>query len=262
MRTLRAICHITVLLALLATTGCLQIEQILLLRKDGSGTFDVNYTIPNETSERIQAMLRLTREMALAAGDAAPAPAEDDFTRMLFKPKKSEIETLLASYREHGIRVLNLKVENRNAAYEVALKVEFDDIARVAKADFFERYGFSMVRTSKGNYLLYTRPATDEPMDPAWNANNTEALSRLTPFLNGFAFALEVHTPGRVIKTNADSRTSYTAEWEFRFAQDPNAVSELQRKRMTVLFDGTGIEELKDLHQPEPDDAESDTPSS
>ena len=97
---------------------------------------------------------------------------------------------------------------------------------------------------------MFTRPITEEPMDPAWDANDTDILSRVTPFLNGFEFILEIHSPGSIIKTNGERKSRYTSVWRYSFAADPNAVAELQRSRMTVLFDGTGIEDLKDFHQP------------
>jgi hypothetical protein len=248
------------LTGLLASTGCLQLEQVFLLRKDGSGTLEVKYTIPNETSERVQAMLKLTREMSVAARQPVQPMHGDAFTRMLFTPQETDISETIKSYNEYGISLERIKVENRNAAYDVEFKVRFEDIAEVAKADFFEHYGLSIAKVANGNFLMYTRPVTDEPLDRAWDANNTDVLSRLTPFLNGFDFKVEFHAPGKILRTNGDQKSAYAALWHFDFVQDPNAVAELQRSRMTVLFDGIGIDNLQELSQPKaPDEAEEAT---
>ena len=105
MRNAPSIINCIFLLILVATTGCLKIEQILLLRKDGSGTFEVKYTVPTETRERIKAMLKLTQEMAIAARREIQPVSEDDYTRMLFTPDQSDIKEKIASYEKYGIRI-------------------------------------------------------------------------------------------------------------------------------------------------------------
>ena len=68
----------------LLASGCLQIKQKLTLKADGSGEFKVEYTVPDETGQRMHAMLTLADQLAAAEGGGATPPAEDDLTRLLF----------------------------------------------------------------------------------------------------------------------------------------------------------------------------------
>jgi len=234
-------------------SGCIQVEQTLILREDASGSLAVKLVVPDETSDQIKAMNALAGEMARAAGEAVKPEGEDDFTQLVFSPEEKMIRDKVASYSDLGLVLEKLSVESRHGERKVALKLRFNDIVKLAQADFFSGYGFSLLRTGDGNYSLFTRPATDEPLNPDWSTSDTETQKLLAPFLRGFKFRLEVRTPGRILKTNAGQRTATTAAWTYEFDTDADAVARLQRERMQIVFDGGGLK-LPDVRQPKPEE--------
>lgn len=236
---------------LLAVTGCIQVEQKLALNADGSGTYDVHYVVPGETWDRMQAMLRLADELAAASGTVRKPTLQDDFTQVLFAPTEAEIRKKAAAYAPYGIQLEQLEVLLKSDRRDVEMSLSFSNIARVAEADFFAVYGFSLARNAAGEYAWTTRPATKDPLDPAWNADDQESYKLIAPLLTGFRFDLQVQTPGPVLRTNADRHERYTASWVFDFDSDRNAVAKLQRQPMNIIFDGQGLT-LADIVQPQP----------
>lgn len=226
---------------LLLAAGCIRVEQKLALNPDGSGTFEVTYTVPDETTQRIKSMLKLADELAAAGGGEVEPIPEDDFTRLVFDPQEDAIRRRIESYAPLGIQLNELEVDARNARRLVKIMIGFSNIADVAKADFFPSYGFSIAKNKAGQYVLYTRPITREPLDKSWAEAEQDAYKLMSPLLNGFHYELRIQTPGRIINTNADQREPYTARWLYAFDANPQALADLQRKQMTIVFDNTGL---------------------
>lgn len=246
------------LLALLAA-GCIRVEQKLTLNADASGKFQVTYTVPEETTQRIRAMLKLADELSEASGGVPATPAEDALTKLVFDPKEPELRTWLEAQAVHGIHIDELDVESRSARREVKMTLSFDNIAEVAKADFFARYGFSLAKTVDGQYMLFTRPATSSALDPTWIADSQDDYIMLAPLLSGFRYALEIMPPGTITKaSNPQHQSPYSVQWIFDFDADHLAVANLQRKPMTVVFNAGGMN-LPEFRQSMPQDVAEPT---
>ena len=234
----------------LTTAGCIRIEQKLVINSDASGSFEVTYTVPDETTQRIKSMLKLANELSEAGGETPPPPAEDDFTALLFDPQEAMLRRRIESYAPLGIHLDELEVTPRNAQREVKLTLRFDNIAEVAKADFFANYGFSLVKSSAGDYVFYTRPMTKDKLDSVWQSEDQDAYKMMAPLLGGFHFELEIQTPGTIVKaSNPDRQTPVSALWIYDFNSDQMAVANLQRKQMTIVFNSQGLN-LPEFQQP------------
>ncbi len=238
-------------LIILAAAGCVQIDQKLAINPDGSGTLRIQYQVPDETTQRLRAMLKLAEELAQAGGEALlPAPS-DDFLQLLMDPRESDIRKKMAAYEPLGIRIDELTVNARSGRKEVDLRVSFRDLEDLARADFFAEYGFNLVRTSPDAYTWQTRPATREPFNPEWSAEDQETYKLVAPLLGGFRYVLEVQTPGTILRTNADRHSAYLATWTFDFNADRDAVAKLQRRMMSIVWNAEGLT-LPDIRQPLP----------
>lgn len=239
---------------LLSSAGCIKVEQILTLDKEGGGRFEINYSIPEQTVSHMAAMARLRERMASAGGAPATAPTkEETFERLFLDPSESQIRQALKPYEQNGIIVEAIKVEPQNDSRHVHLQVKFASLARAAQADVFPEHGFSLSRNSRGNYVFYRVPenADDGETHPQPSAEDAKLLS---PILGGFKVSLKVKTPGRVIDTNANRKDLYSAAWIFDFDKDPDAVALLHSRHLRVEFDGSGLSlpEVKQAGTPAP----------
>ena len=101
-------------ICLAAASGCIKVDQTLELKRDGSGTLDVSYSVPEQTITQIKAMLKLERELAIAAGESAKTYKEDEYTRLVFIPVEELLRKKLKEFEPFGITVSTLKVSSRS----------------------------------------------------------------------------------------------------------------------------------------------------
>ena len=227
------------LLAVLAT-GCIELKQDLELKPDGSGRLRVSYSISEHSISQLQAMLVLKEQMARISGNATPMTEEDKQAMMFLIPDETAIRKSFKKYEKYGISATELSVSTRNNRKHIYVEAHFKNIAEVAKADFFEFYGFSLLRLANNNYVFYRSPQkADGVAPPILSDKQTEKL--LSPLLGGFSVSLNVKTPGRIIKTNAHDKQRYSAIWIFEFDRDPNVLQTLQSRSMSIVFDGKGL---------------------
>jgi len=227
-------------LALLAA-GCINIDQTLDIQKDASGSFDLIYSISEQAVTQIEAMLKLKEQMAMAAGETAPATDEDRHVSLLLSPTEDQIRREIKKYAEYGITVESLTVESKNAWRHVQLKVLFKNLADVAQTDFFPQYGFSLSRNSNGDYVFF-RANENKDYSTSMDLIDPETVSLLMPILAGFKIHTKINTPGRILKTNAHRKSLYSAVWSFDVDSDPDSLCALQNQDMKIVFDGEGLD--------------------
>jgi len=244
---------------LVLACGCIKVEHNLALNRDGSGVLEISYSVPEQTVTQIKAMLKLERELAIAAGESPDTYTEDEFTRLVFDPDEARLLKKLSELAEYGITIKNLNVRSRGARRNVDLKIAFANIADVAGAGFFNAYGFSLVKTGDGNYAWIRRGDRSADAAPP-DVSDPETLRALDPLLGGFSFALTVSPPGRILKTDAPSKTPNSATWKFDFDHDPIALWAVKTRNMTIIFDGKGLT-LPEVRQNEVRSATPQTPT-
>jgi len=227
--------------------GCITVDQKITLREDGSGLAELSYSITEQAISQIKAMLKLQKQMAMAAGEAGAADM-DEKPHYLLDPNEGRLRSELKKYESLGITVERLSVDNDKERRRIWIQAAFKDLAEVAKADFFPEYGFSLSRNSAGNYVLYraARKGGDEmpvgAMDPA-------TVHMLTPLLSGFRVAVSVILPRAILETTAARPSQFEAEWVFDFDRDPNALMALQSTDMKIVFDGEGVKLPRIRHE-------------
>jgi len=224
-------------------SGCIQVDQTLTIEKNGSGSLELFYTIPEQTVSQMKAMYKLKDQMDETLGQAEPLTTEEAFERMFFDPSEDQIKRLLKKYETLGIKTETLKVETRNAARTVKLKVTFASMDKLSKADFFPDYGFTLSRSPNETYTFFRAAGNPQASDAG-----TGPSSLVTPILNGFRVAMKVNTPGKILQSNASRKTLYNAAWVFDFEKDPNVLTTLQNQHMKIVFDGKGLQ-LPDIKQ-------------
>jgi hypothetical protein len=225
----------------ITVTGCIKVDETLTIEKNGSGNLELLYTIPEQTVSQMKSMFKLRDQMDAILGQAMPPTTEDILQRVFFDPSEDQIKQTLRKYEQFGVTIDTLKIEARNAARNVKLKVIFTDLARVSKADFFPEHGFTLARNQADNYVFFRAPENQENGYDRQNLGQDTA-GLLSPILNGFRVSLKVNTPGKVLESNANRRTLYNAAWIFDYEKDPDVIKTLQTQTMKIVFDGKGLQ--------------------
>jgi len=237
----------TTVLALLACImtaltccGCLKADLMLEIGKDGSGSLEASYTITENSIAQLNSMVNLSHQLNKIGLGTSEKPAADPEILLFLDPDENRIRSNLAKYEKHGLKIDKLRVRSRNSQRSVDLRLNFDNIAEVAKADFFADNGFSLYRRKSGDMLFHRKsmnadnPDKDALLDP-------EAQKMVAPILGGFMVTVKVLTPGRVLETNADSSGLKSATWIFDQDRDAKAFQRLQNQTYMILIEGADI---------------------
>jgi len=233
------------------TSGCIQVDETLTIEKNGSGSLELLYTIPEQTVSQMKAMYSLKDRMDETLGQASPQTIEEAFERMFFDPTEDQIKRVLKKYEPLGVKTETLRVENRNSGRSVNLKVTFTSLEKISKADFFPEYGFTLLRNQNETYTFF-RAAENTGTDPQGPGAKPQEPGLLSPIMSGFRVALKVTTPGKIIQTNASRKTLYNAAWIYDFEKDPNVLTTIQNQPMKIIFESKGLQipEIRQTRQP------------
>jgi len=222
--------------------GCIDVDQEITINKDGSGEYKVTYTVREETVNQMKALFNLRDQLAEAQGlQDPPSPDNDRLVRLFFEPSEDLIKEELARHQQHGIAVKRLTVDSSKGMRKVKMLLTFDDIASVAKADFFPQYGFSLQKNAAGNYVFYRPPETDQRGEMP-DVSDPETLKVLVPIFGGFRVVSRVRVPGKIIDSNAHTAARFAANWVYDFDADNNAVTMYQTDSARIVFDGAGLD--------------------
>jgi hypothetical protein len=226
-------------LVVLAAAGCVDVHTVFTLREDSSGFFEAAYTVSEEVVNQFRAMYKVKAELARATGRTEPAPL-DPAVPFLLEPNEDRIRSELKRYEANGIAIDTLKVDVLNNKRRVQMKLRFRSLSELAKADFFPEYGFSLKRTTEGNYHLF-REGYEVESDSVTDLSDPATTTMLAPFLSGFRVAIKVVTPGAIMESNASRPSQFAATWLYDYERDPNALLLLQATDMKILFEGEGL---------------------
>ncbi len=231
---------ILLLLALpFLSTGCLKCDILLELSPDGSGSLESTYSVTESATAQLKAMLKLSQQLGQISTGVQADPKDPEMMIFL-DPNEGRIRKKLAKYKKYGLTLDKLRIKSRNARHTVDIKLKFEDIAKVAQADFFSDIGFSLYRRKSGDLVFFRHNLN------AGNPNkellaSTDAQEMIAPILEGFDVNVKVLTPGRVLDSNAHTRSVRSATWSFDQDKDPSAFQKLQSQEYIILIESTGI---------------------
>jgi hypothetical protein len=224
----------------LLCSGCLKCEVILDIQKDGKGSIEASYSVSENAVAQLNSMVKLSKQLNQMSADSAKKDLKDPELLLFLDPDEKKIRARLAEYKKFGLEIDKLRVKTRNSWRSVDLRLEFDDLAEVAKADFFSEIGFSLYKRKSGDYVFF-RQNFNAGNPNAAIVKDPSAQRLISPILEGFEVTVKVHTPTRVVDTNADSSGLTSATWTFRQDKDPQSFQKLQNQEYIILMDGSGI---------------------
>lgn len=227
-----------IVLTLFTLSGCIDLQQTLTLTGNGSGKYELAYSISDESINNYKSMRELTgtlREHAGALGISTEnSQDESHYLDLLLNPDEAVIRKAIESQASYGLKLEKLTLEVRDAVRFVRLVVAFKNINDLAKAPWFEEHGFSLIK-QQGAWLFYRPPESGNNPIPA--LTDKDEIQALTPVLHGFHVASTFRAPGRVLKSTGSAEPPFNVSWTFDFDRNVNALSALQNQQLQVLFE-------------------------
>ncbi len=232
------ICAVLLIPAL--CTGCLKGELLLEIDKHGSGSLEASYSITENAVAQLKSMVDLAHRLEDMSLGKSKAPEPDPGILLFLDPDEQKIRAELAKYEKSGLKLDKLRVRSRNARRSVDLRLKFNDIIDVARADFFADIGFSLYRRKSGDLVFFRKSMNEN--NPQKGVLADESAQRLiAPILEGFMITVKIHPPGRILESNATSAGLNSATWVFDQDKDPRAFHRLQNQEYIMLIEGEGI---------------------
>lgn len=225
--------------ALLAA-GCVQIEQDLTLKRDGTGVLRLTYIMAENgcdfTQQATQAMLRQT--LAVSGGVRLPQDMSD-----------AEISAMFAGCARDGVVLEHLTTERCPNHVIRRASVSFKTLSGLARALLPERT-VALTRDARGNYVLLQQPGSGDGLVNRFAAVAAEESNPLIAELfKGFHASLRVTVPTRVLATNSTQPEQLAATWRFDYDQDSQALAKALQRPMRMTFEGHGLNLTPFVHQ-------------
>ncbi len=223
------------LIAVVALTGCIKMDQDITLNKDGSGNVKFTYGMSEQTINQVKAMAEMNRQTEGEEQTEESNPFEFDEAKV-----KKEFEAL----KDKGITLNSVKTTTEDGWKYMNVDFDFKDIAQLNDADVMGDSPIMISKNDAGNYVITSKMSGDEM---GGGEENAEQMKAMLPMLAGMRIALKINTPGPIISTTAPVKTADSAQWVFDIDKDPDSILNMSKTKMEVVFDGKGctIPELK-----------------
>ena len=219
------------LVAIIALTGCIKMEQDITLNKDGSGNVKFVYGMSEQTITQMEAMKQMSKsEDGAEADDDNPFEFNEDEVKKEFKAMK-----------EQGITLNSAETTKKDGWQYMNIDFDFKDVTKLEDTSVFENV--TIIKNAEGNYIVSSKMDSDDMGGDA----GAEQMKAMLPMLSGMRIAIKINTPNAIISTTAPIKSKDSAEWVFDVDKDPDSFLNMSKTDMEVVFGGDGctIPEIK-----------------
>ena len=223
--------------AFLASTlgGCINVDQTLVLEKDGSGTIDLTYGMSEESISQWQDVARNMLDGSNPGSSSSPV--------MPFDFSDEDVRNDFKEYEADGVALQSLRSETRDGWKYRRMVISFKSLAGIARAGFLANRNISLVKDPRGNYVFTQQVGRGGNLPPELAAfTDTSADSLFSGMMQGFKAVIRVKTPGRILETNAPEKSERQAGWVFDLERDPTALQKVQEASLRIVFEGKGLD--------------------
>ena len=222
------------LVAVIALSGCLKMEQDITLNKDGSGNVKFVYGMSEQTIKQMEAMKEMSKSMA---EEGAEAEDDNDFEFDVDKVKEGFKEM-----EAQGITLNSATTTKKDGWEYMNIDFDFKDVSKLDDTPVFENV--SIIKNADGNYVITSKMDNN---DMGGGDAGAEQMKAMLPMLSGMRIAIKINTPNPIVSTTATIKTKNSAEWVFDVDKDPDSFLNMSKTNMEVVFGGAGctIPEVK-----------------
>ena len=219
------------LVAIIALTGCIKMEQDITLNKDGSGNVKFVYGMSEQTITQMEAMKQMSKS-------EDGAEADDDNP---FEFNEDEVKKEFEAMKDQGITLNSVKTTKEDGWQYMNIDFDFKDVTKLEDTSVFENV--TIIKNDEGNYVVSSKMDSDDMGGDA----GAEQMKAMLPMLSGMRIAIKINTPNAIISTTAPIKSKDSAEWVFDVDKDPDSFLNMSKTDMEVVFGGDGctIPEVK-----------------
>ena len=218
---------------MLTLSGCVQVEQDLVLKEDGSGTLRFVYGVKDQDLQR---MRELAKQMA--AIDPTLAPSDVDWLTA-FDEKVIRAEWDKVAHEGVILRDVTTKLEN--GWRFMTANVHFDTLQQLFNCGMIKDCHIALTRGPNGQYgFLQSINAGNAAKSLPKGMDLTTLQPMLAMMLKDFKAEFRIEAPGEILRTNADRTEGRQAIWMMNGGQTDLA-ARIQNLNLRLMFDGKNL---------------------
>ncbi len=214
-------------------TGCVQVEQDLVLNPDGSGTLKVVYGVKEQDLQR---MRQLAAQMA--AIDPSLAPKDVDWLTAF---DEEVIRTEWAKVAQEGVALRSVATSQEGGWRFMTADISFVNLQRLFECGMIKDCHIALTRGPGGQY------GYQQSVDVGRSLKSLPAgmdMATLQPMLGmmlkEFKAEFRISVPGDILRTNADRTEGRQAVWSMHGGQ-ADLAKRLQELDLRLMFDGKNL---------------------
>lgn len=200
MKTYRIRFSLIILVAFLIT-GCINYEEIIDLKSDGSGTLSMHYSL----SQQLSAMMAMGGQ----AGGEGDKPPE-----FPFKLKESEVK---ADLQAKGVKVEKFETKTENDQQHFYVNISFDKITDLNQTKTFKEMPFEW--TKKGRVVVFKQTLKGRKEAKTSAPEDQMGKQMAQAMLGNATFKFEVKLPSKALPSPDTNGTigedGLTVKWQF-----------------------------------------------
>ncbi len=213
-------------------TGCVQLEQDLTLKADGSGSVRFAYAVPEAEQTLTQQAARELLKQTLALGN---------HTRLPQDMSDAELKKQFEGFAQQGVKLEQLATERKPGCTIRRGVISFKTLAGLARTLLTERT-VALTRDARGNFQLLEQPGGGQTVASRLvTVAGEDANPLVADLFKGFRATLRVTAPGRILESNATQVEGASALWRFDGDRDARAVARLLQQPIRLSFEGRGL---------------------
>lgn len=235
MRRIRSLAILPLAAALiLSLGGCFEMEETMVLRKDGSGTMTVKMVLDTKKMEQVKAMMEGMFGGQGGGMDGGPMD-EEDFDLAKAKAKIEAVE---------GLKLVKAEpIDDKEAGKRGwNMVVEFKNLEALAKSGLWDGDRVVLSQAADGTWTFEVRRVAAEQVadmsNPEAAAMKPMIEGMFGPFLDGLKMTTTWVLPGRAGETNGKINEEGHVTWTADFKAIFGDIGAMNRK---VSFKGDGI---------------------
>ena len=218
---------------LVALTGCFKSNEVVKVRKDGSGSATVAMTIDMSQIEALKEMLAGMGMGGEGQGPMVTDPLEDldpEKLKKQFEGKK-------------GIKLVSVKRvhDEEKKTVTVTMELKFDSIEALYRSGQMKNVSIKLEKNDDGSYTL-TRDVGGDMMPDMGDSPEADEmlapmLAMFEPVLKDMQASAAMTLPTAIIETNGEKVGTNQVKWNVGFKD----ISKSDKRKQVVKFSGEGL---------------------
>ncbi|HOX05014.1 MAG TPA: hypothetical protein PK280_01325 [Planctomycetota bacterium] len=224
--------------ALLATGGCIKLDQEVTLKADGSADVKTVYGMSEQAIAQLEAMKEMAKKNPNMKMQSTGPELSFDEAKIREEFQKQAAE---------GVELKSCKVETKDGWKFATIEIACKDLGAASKAGRAtgNKGGFSLTKNADGNYVLDLGGAKElggdnDKLTPEQKAQQQQMAKAM---MAGMRVAMKFNLPGDVLETTSLEKSGRSASLVLDISDDKffEKSEQMGKKGAQVIFSGKGL---------------------